>query len=52
MGFGNVMISFVRSLNENETIKIVKYLTILKKTEAIEAYELGYYDDTGDGSSC
>jgi len=49
--FGNIMISFARSLDKDQTIEMAKYLSALKKTEAKEVYELEYYDNTGDGSS-
>jgi len=49
--FGNVMISFAKSLDENQTVEMAKYLSTLKRTEQDEVYELDYDDNAGDGSS-
>jgi len=49
--FGNVMISFAKSLDENQTPEMAKYLSTLKRTEQKEVYELDYDDNAGDGSS-
>jgi len=49
--FGTIMISFAKSLSDEEVAEMARYLSKLKKTEAEEKYELDYYDNTGDGSS-
>ncbi|BAF72794.1 c-type cytochrome [Sulfurovum sp. NBC37-1] len=49
--FGNVMISFAKNLDRNQTAKMAKYLSTLKRTEQDEVYELDYDDNAGDGSS-
>lgn len=49
--FGNIMISFAKGLNEDQTIAMAKYLSTLKRTEQKEIYELEYDDNAGDGSS-
>ncbi|KYJ87329.1 c-type cytochrome [Sulfurovum riftiae] len=49
--FGNVMVSFAKSLSDDEVVKMAKYLSTLKRVEGKEVYELEYYDNTGDGSS-
>ncbi|AKF24446.1 cytochrome C [Sulfurovum lithotrophicum] len=49
--FGNVMISFAKNLDENQTLEMAKYLSTLKRTEQDEVYELDYDDNAGDGSS-
>ena len=48
--FGSVMISFAKSLDENQTVEMAKYLSTLKRTEQEEVYELEF-DNAGDGSS-
>lgn len=49
--FGAIMISFAKSLDENETIEMAKYLSTLKKVIPKERYEHDSFDNTGDGSS-
>ncbi len=49
--FGNVMVSFAKSLSDDEAVKMAKYLSTLKRVEGKEVYELEYIDNTGDGSS-
>ena len=49
--FGNIMISFAKGLDENQTVAMAKYLSTLKRTEQKETYELEYDDNAGDGSS-
>ena len=49
--FGSIMISFARSLDENQTREMAKYLSNMKKIIPEERYELDSYDNTGDGSS-
>ena len=49
--FGSIMISFARSLDENQTKEMAKYLSNMKKIIPEERYELDSYDNTGDGSS-
>ena len=49
--FGSIMISFAKTLDENQTIQMAKYLSSLKKIIPKERYELDAYDNTGDGSS-
>ena len=49
--FGTIMISFAKSLDENQTIEMAKYLSKMKKIIPKERYELDSYDNTGDGSS-
>ena len=44
------MISFAKSLDENQTFQMAKYLSTLKRTEQEEVYELEF-DNTGDGGS-
>jgi len=48
--FGGVMVSFAKSLDENETIDMAKYLSNLKKEENKERYDTEY-DPSDDGSS-
>jgi len=48
--FGSVMISFAKSLDENQTIEMAKYLSNLKTTVNQERYEIKY-DPAGDGDS-
>jgi len=45
------MISFAKSLDENETAMMAKYLSTMKKTIPKERYEHDSFDNTGDGSS-
>jgi len=49
--FGNIMVSFAKNLNDDEEVKMAKYLSTLKRIEGREMYELEYEDNTGDGSS-
>ncbi|HIP18203.1 MAG TPA: c-type cytochrome [Sulfurovum sp.] len=49
--FGTIMISFAKSLDENETIEMAKYLSTMKKVIPKERYEHDSFDNTGDGSS-
>jgi len=49
--FGTIMISFAKSLDENQTILMAKYLSSMKKVIPKEHYELDNSDNTGDGSS-
>ena len=49
--FGSIMISFAKSLDENETLEMAKYLSTLKKVIPKERYEHDSFDNTGDGSS-
>ena len=49
--FGSIMISFAKSLDENQTIEMAKYLSKMKKIIPKERYELESDDNTGDGSS-
>jgi cytochrome c553 len=48
--FGSVMISFAKSLDENQTIQMAKYLSTLKTTINEDRYEIEY-DSAGDGGS-
>ena len=48
--FGSIMISFAKSLDENQTIEMAKYLSTLKTTINKDRYEIEY-DSTGDGGS-
>ena len=49
--FGTIMISFAKSLDENQTIDMAKYLSTMKKVIPKERYEHDSFDNTGDGSS-
>ena len=49
--FGSIMISFAKSLDENQTIEMAKYLSRLKTVVPKERYEHDSFDNTGDGSS-
>jgi cytochrome c553 len=49
--FGTIMISFAKSLDENQTREMAKYLSSMKKIIPKERYELDNFDNTGDGSS-
>ncbi|HHO65131.1 MAG TPA: c-type cytochrome [Epsilonproteobacteria bacterium] len=49
--FGSIMISFARSLDENQTAEMAKYLSTMKRVIPKETYELDSDDNTGDGSS-
>ena len=49
--FGTIMVSFAKSLDENQTIEMAKYLSKMKKIIPKDRYELDSYDNTGDGSS-
>lgn len=46
--FGAVMISFAKTLDSNQTIKMAKYLSNLKSSEDEERYEMEY-DPSCDG---
>ena len=48
--FGGVMISFAKSLDENETKAVAKYLSTMKKEENPDRYDTEY-DPSDDGSS-
>lgn len=48
--FGSVMISFAKSLDENETKEMAKYLSNLETKIADDRYEIEY-DPAGDGGS-
>jgi len=48
--FGNIMISFAKSLDENETIEMVKYLSNLKPKVDDNRYDIEY-EPSGDGGS-
>ena len=48
--FGTVMISFAKSLDENQTIQMAKYLSTLKTVIADDRYD-EEYDPAGDGGS-
>jgi len=49
--FGTIMISFAKSLDENQTVEMAKYLSNMKKIIPKERYEMDNDDNTGDGSS-
>jgi len=49
--FGSIMISFAKSLDENQTIEMAKYLSTMKRVIPKERYEHDSFDNTGDGSS-
>lgn len=48
--FGSVMISFAKSLDENQTREMAKYLSNLKTKVNDERYEI-IFDPAGDGGS-
>ncbi|MEA3433961.1 MAG: c-type cytochrome [Campylobacterota bacterium] len=48
--FGSIMISFAKSLDENQTIEMAKYLSTLKTTIEKDRYDIEY-DTAGDGGS-
>ena len=48
--FGTVMISFAKALDENQTKKMAKYLSNLKRNTESERYDIEY-DPAGDGGS-
>ncbi len=48
--FGSVMISFAKSMDENQTKSMAKYLSTLTTTVAEDRYEIEY-DNAGDGGS-
>jgi len=48
--FGTVMISFAKSLDENQTIEMAKYLSNLTTTIDEDRYD-EEYDPAGDGGS-
>jgi cytochrome c553 len=50
--FGSVMISFAKTLDENQTRAMARWLSNLKKREYEERYELDdFFDNAGDGTS-
>jgi len=48
--FGTIMISFAKSLDENQTVEMAKYLSTMKKIIPKDRYEMDD-DNTGDGAS-
>jgi cytochrome c553 len=49
---GAVMISFAKTLDENQSRAMAHWLSQLKKEEPLERYEPDdFFDNTGDGSS-
>ena len=48
--FGAIMISFAKTLDANQSIEMVKYLSHLKPDANAERYEIEY-DPAGDGGS-
>jgi len=48
--FGTIMISFAKSLDENQTIQMAKYLSTLKTVVADDRYD-EEYDPNDDGGS-
>ena len=48
--FGAIMISFAKSLDENQTIEMAKYLSNMKTNKNAERYEIKF-DPAGDGGS-
>lgn len=48
--FGSIMISFAKSLDENQTVQMAKYLSNLKTKINEDRYELEYAPE-GDGGS-
>jgi len=48
--FGTVMISFAKSLDENQTVQMAKYLSTLKTVINKDRYD-EEYDPAGDGGS-
>ena len=48
--FGSIMISFAKSLDDNQTLEMAKYLSNLKTTIADDRYEIEY-SQAGDGGS-
>jgi len=48
--FGTVMISFAKSLDENQTVQMAKYLSTLKTVVSDDRYD-EEYDPAGDGGS-
>ena len=49
--FGTIMVSFAKSLDENQTVEMAKYLSNMKKVIQKDRYELQSDDNTGDGAS-
>ena len=50
--FGTVMITFARSLDENQTRAMAEWLSNLQKKEPEQRYESDdFFDNTGDGAS-
>jgi len=50
LDYGSVMISFAKSLDKNQTIKMAKYLSDLKTVISEDRYD-EEYDPAGDGGS-
>lgn len=48
--FGTIMISFAKSLDENQTVQMAKYLSTLKTVVDDDRYEMEYAPE-GDGGS-
>ena len=48
--FGSIMISFAKALDENQTIEMAKYLSMLKTVVADDRYVIEY-EPSGDGGS-
>jgi len=48
--FGTIMISFAKSLDENQTVEMAKYLSTMKKIIPKDRYEMED-DNAGDGTS-
>lgn len=48
--FGSIMISFAKSLDENQTIEMAKYLSTLETKVDDNRYEIEY-EPAGDGGS-
>lgn len=48
--FGTIMISFAKTMNEEQTIEMARYLSNLKTNMDAERYDIEY-DPAGDGGS-
>lgn len=48
--FGNIMISFAKALDENQTIQMAKYLSNLQTKIDDDRYDIEY-EPSGDGGS-
>lgn len=48
--FGGVMVSFAKTLDENQTVEMAKYLSNLSTKIEVDKYEMEY-DPAGDGGS-